>query len=225
MKLKTLLIDLDGTLLGSHSFWLKIFFTFHFVHSLHTYGISLIKGIKILHSLKLSMGNQTHQGNGIVNWTKAIAFFSQLSGKSLEDSEKILTSTSMMCFKKSHMTLFPVPEAKEFIEWARHHFRLILATNPLWPLDVVLFRLNISEIEKNHFEFITHAGVMSASKPHIKYYQELQVMKNLDVQTCMMIGNDEKKDGPARKLGIDVFIIKKFSDFSKLKARLEKEMV
>lgn len=222
MKIKTLLIDLDGTLLGAHSFWLNIFFTFHFVNSLRKQGFSVYNALRTLHLLKLSMRSKSHQKNGVLNWSKAVNFFSQLSGKSLLDSEKILTSTSMFCFQKSQTTLFPKSEAKEFVGWAKNHYRLILATNPLWPLDVVLFRLAIAEIHQDNFEFITHAGNMSASKPHIEYYEELQSLKELEAKSCIMIGNDEKKDGPAREIGIEVFIIDKSSDFSKLRAHLEK---
>ena len=195
MKLKTLLIDLDGTLLGAHSFWLSLFFTFNFVNSLRKHGFSVLEAASILHKLQLSMRQKSHQKNGVINWTKAVTFFSQLSGKSLEDSKKILTSTSLLCFQKSRATLYSQPEAKEFVAWAKNHYRLILATNPLWPLEVVLYRLAIAEIAENNFEFITHAGNMSASKPHVEYYQELQLMKDLKAESCLMIGNDEKKDG------------------------------
>ncbi|MDD4976113.1 MAG: HAD family hydrolase [Bacteriovorax sp.] len=223
MKLKTLLIDLDGTILGAHSFWLSIFFTFNFVNSLRKHGFPVLEAIRILHKLKLAMRQPSHQKNGIINWTKAVTFFSQLSGKSFEDSKKILTSTSLICFQKSRATLYAQTEAKEFIAWAKNHYRLILATNPLWPLEVVLYRLSIAEIHEDNFEFITHAGNMSASKPHVEYYQELQSMKDLAAGSCLMIGNDEKKDGPAREIGVEVFIIERSSDFIKLRTRLEKD--
>ncbi|MFA6238170.1 MAG: HAD family hydrolase [Bacteriovorax sp.] len=218
---KTLLIDLDGTLLGAHSFWLHLFFTFNFVRSLTKHGFSIVSALKVLHQLKLSMRRKSHQKNGIINWTKAVKFFSELSGKSVIESEKILTSTSLLCFQKSRMTLYAQPEAKEFVAWAKNRYRLILATNPLWPLEVVLFRLGIAEIHEDNFEFITHAGVMSASKPHVEYYEELKTMRELHAPTCLMIGNDEEKDGPARDIGMEVVIIETPSDFTKLKSLLD----
>lgn len=170
------------------------------------------------------MREKEHQKNGITNWEKAVAFFSQLSGRSLADSKRILTETSMKCFVKSQPTLFAMPEAINFIAWAKNHYRLILATNPLWPLDVVHFRLSVAQIHQSNFEFITHAEVMSSSKPHVEYYEELKQMKDLDPAACLMIGNDEKKDGPARLIGTEVFIIHQASDFLKLKTLLEKDM-
>lgn len=223
--IKTLLIDLDGTLLGTHTVRLNLAFTYHFIQSLRAHQIPAIKAAKILHQLKLSMREIGHQNNGVVNWVKAVNFFSQLSGKSLKDSEHILTSTALMCFQKSKSTLFAKPDALEFIAWAKNHYQLILATNPLWPLEVVLYRLGIAEISPDHFSFITHAENMSASKPHVEYYRELQAMRELEASTCLMIGNDHKKDGPASELGIEVWIIDNQTTFSDLKKRLQKDLL
>jgi FMN phosphatase YigB (HAD superfamily) len=225
MKIKTLLIDLDGTLLGAHSTSLNFYFTYYFVKSLRKYGFSVFQSLRLLHKLKLSMRESSHQMNGIINWDKAVAFFSQLSGKNLTEAREILTTTSMECFKKSSPTIFPIPEAIEFINWAKNHFRLILATNPLWPLDVVHYRLSVAEIHESNFEFITHAGIMSSSKPYVEYYKELKQMKELIPESCLMIGNDEKKDGPARLIGTEVFIIKSAADFKVLRAKLEQELL
>lgn len=224
MKLKTLLIDLDGTLLGAHTFWLHVFFTFNFVSALRSHKFSTYKALYVLHNLKLSMRQKNHQKNGIPNWKKSVMYFSQLSGRDLSESERILTAAALTCFQKSKRTLFAQKEAIEFIAWAKNHYELILATNPLWPLEVVLYRLSIAEIHESNFSFITHAGIMSASKPHVEYYQELLGMRSLTGDNCLMIGNDEEKDGPARKLGSEVVIIEKSSDFIKLMNRLKKEM-
>lgn len=221
MKFKTLLIDLDGTLIGAHTFWLHLFFTFHFVKALRGHQFSILKSLKTLHLMKLSMRLKSHQKNGVPNWTKAVNFFSQLSGKSLSESHSILSSTSLICFQQSRVTLFSKPEAIEFINWAKNHFELVLATNPLWPLKAVHFRLLVAEIPPDNFQFITHAENMSASKPHVEYYEELQSLRGLEPSSCLMIGNDERKDGPAREIGIEVFIIKKDSDFLKLKHLLQ----
>lgn len=223
MKFKTLLIDLDGTILGTHSSRLNILFTFNFVKCLRQYGFSTIKSLKVLHLLKLSMREPTHQKNGVLNWTKATNFFSQLSGRSFDESESILTKTARICFEKSSSALYAKSHAIDFILWAKNHYNLILATNPLWPLDVVTYRLGIAKIHESEFEFITHAGNMSSSKPHIDYYQELQALRNLSPESCLMIGNDEKKDGPARKIGIEVFLINQDEDFLALRQLLEND--
>ncbi|MGZ3790158.1 MAG: HAD family hydrolase, partial [Bacteriovorax sp.] len=173
---------------------------------------------------KLSMRDPAHQKNGVFNWEKANKSFSQLSGLSLEKSRPLLELTSMRCFKGARSSLYAIPEAQEFIRFARNHYRLILATNPMWPLAVVEYRLELAEIEKENFEFITHAENMSAIKPYVEYYRELVEGLGLKASECLMIGNDPKKDGPAKALGIEVLIIKSPADFLGLKSRLEKEV-
>lgn len=223
MKTKTLLIDLDGTLLGAHPLRLRLFFIFNFVSSLRKLGFSIWQSLRILHQLKLSVRDPKHQKNGVTNWEKSINFFSQLSNLSAIESLSILNQTSMQCFVNSRNALYPMEEAKNFIEWAKNHYQLILATNPLWPLEVVEYRLKIAEIDKENFQFITHANNMSSCKPHVEYYKELHEKLNLNTNNCLMIGNDHKKDGPASSIGIDVVIIENPSDFITLQAKLQKE--
>lgn len=218
---KMLLIDLDGTLLGAHPKRLHWYFITAFVRALKKSGFGFFKSLSILHHLKLSVRNSDHQMNGVVNWDKAVVFFSQLTGLSEEDSREQLTKISMQCFVHAAPSLYAMKEAQEFMAWAKSHYRLVLATNPLWPYAVVEYRLSIAGISPSEFEFITHAENMSSCKPNVHYYQELKSKLILNPEECLMIGNDEKKDGPAREIGVEVVIINNPSDFIKLRKNLE----
>jgi FMN phosphatase YigB (HAD superfamily) len=219
---KMLLIDLDGTLLGAHSKRLHWYFIRSFAASLKKLGFNFFQSLSILHRLKLSVRNEEFQMNGTLNWDKAVVFFSQLTGLSPDESRKQLTKISMQCFVHASPSLYALSEAQDFVSWAKEHYRLVLATNPLWPAAVVDYRLSIAGILPSEFEFITHAENMSTCKPNVHYYQELTNKLNLIPAECLMIGNDEEKDGPARNVGIETVIIKKPSDFKKLKLKLEK---
>jgi len=221
MMKTTLLIDLDGTLLGAHSRRLHWYFITAFVGELKNLGFGILKSLAILHKLKISVRDSSHQMNGIPNWEKSIVFFSQLTDLSPAQSRIHLTEMSMKCFVHARPSLYELKEAQDFILWAKDHYRLILATNPMWPSAVVDYRLKIAGIAPSEFEFITHAENMSSCKPNVQYYSELKNKLNLRPEECFMIGNDEKKDGPARDIGIDVFIIKSPADFRVLKKKLE----
>lgn len=218
---KTLLIDLDGTLLGAHPKRLHWYFIVAFVRSLKKLGFSWPRALSILHRLKLAVRSPSHQMNGVPNWDKSVVFFSQLTGLSEEESREKLTSISMQCFVHAKPSLYAMKEAQHFVEWAKNHYRLVLATNPMWPAAVVDYRLAIAEISPAEFSFITHAENMSSCKPNVQYYHELKKKLNLIPEECLMIGNDEKKDGPARELGIEVVIISSPSDFIRLRQKLE----
>jgi FMN phosphatase YigB (HAD superfamily) len=225
MKKKVLLIDLDGTLLGTKTLRLHVLFSFWFVHCLMSHKIGILEALKLLHQIKTKMRESWHQKKSPVNWSKAISFFSQITGRNKLDCEKILSFACLYSFKKANSALYPLENAISFIDWAKNHYRLILATNPMWPLEVVEYRLQIAGIDKNKFEFITNAGNMTAIKPYVEYYEELVTKLNLNPQDCLMIGNDEVKDGPARKIQIEVVIIEHPKDFIVLRSRLEKEML
>ncbi len=221
MMKTTLLIDLDGTLLGAHPRKLHWYFISAFVKELKPLGFGFIQALLILHKLKISVRDSSHQMNGVVNWEKSIAFFSQLTALQPEEARSHLTDMSMKCFVHARPSLYELKEAQEFILWAKDHYKLILATNPMWPAAVVDYRLEIAGIQPSEFEFITHAENMSSCKPNVHYYQELKNKLNLKPEECFMIGNDEEKDGPAREIGVDVFILKSPSDFRVLRKKLE----
>lgn len=220
-KCSTLLIDLDGTLLGGNTPLLHLAFTYHFLNNLKKWDMSRLTSLKVLHELKLKIRDKNHQANGVTNFEKSAQFFSHLSGKSLEDSYAILEETALICFQKSAFTLYPMPEAIEFIAWARPRYNLILATNPLWTPEVVNYRLGIAKITEESFSFITHSKNMSSCKPNPEYYHELIKLKNLNPNECLMIGNSHKKDGPAKDAGVSVEIIRSGKDFRTIRKQLE----
>lgn len=218
---KTLLIDLDGTLLGAHPKRLHWYFIVAFVRSLGKLGFNWLRSLFILHRLKLAIRSPSHQMNGVPNWDKSIAFFSRLTGLSESESREKLTAISMNCFVHAKPSLYAMDEAQQFVEWAKNYYRLVLATNPMWPAAVVDYRLGIAGILPTEFSFITHAENMSSCKPNVQYYHELKNKLNLIPEQCLMIGNDEKKDGPAREIGIEVVIIRTPADFIRLRHKLE----
>lgn len=224
MKYQYLLLDLDGTLLGSRSHKLNLKFIVQFVRSLRAQGFTLFKALQILHFQKKKMLDLSHQKNGVLNIRKSVQFFSELSGLPESQAKQVLFATARQCFQSARSAFYPIPEALDFLEWASSRYKLILATNPMWPLDIVQYRLELAGIPAETFEFITHAENMSACKPHVQYYQELLELRGLTASECIMIGNDEYKDGPAAAVGVEVFILKQHSDFSLLRQKLEKSL-
>lgn len=84
---------------------------------------------------------------------------------------------------------------------------LVLATNPLFPKEAVIARLNWIGIEAANFELITHYENMSYAKPNPNYYQEILTKIDAEPADCLMIGNDLKEDAAATEVGIETIII------------------
>jgi FMN phosphatase YigB (HAD superfamily) len=102
----------------------------------------------------------------------------------------------------------PISGARETLELARRlHYRVVLATNPVWPLAAVQARLRAGGLADFAFDFISHSEVMTCCKPTTRYYRQLLERLDARGEECLMIGNDPRKDLPAKDAGIRTFLI------------------
>lgn len=85
--------------------------------------------------------------------------------------------------------------------------KLVLATNPLFPVEAVEARLKWVNIDPNDFELITNYENMSYAKPNPDYYKEILEKISENPENCLMVGNDLSEDAVASKLGIKTLII------------------
>ena len=87
-------------------------------------------------------------------------------------------------------------------------YRIVLATNPLFPRIATLNRVGWAELDKNDFELISTYEDFTTCKPNPKYYEEVLDKTNLKSEECLMVGNDIDEDIlPTTLLGIDNFLI------------------
>lgn len=87
-------------------------------------------------------------------------------------------------------------------------YKMVIATNPLFPLKAIHHRIRWAGFEPSEFEYITHYEKNHYCKPHLEYYEE--ILKDIDREAheCMMIGNDVQEDLISGKLGMQTFLIK-----------------
>ena len=86
-------------------------------------------------------------------------------------------------------------------------YRVVLATNPIFPAIATQSRIRWTGLEPEDFEFITTYENSSYSKPNPRYYEEVLEKIGCTPAECLMVGNDVTEDGAAKKLGIDVFFL------------------
>jgi HAD superfamily hydrolase (TIGR01549 family) len=85
--------------------------------------------------------------------------------------------------------------------------KLVLATNPLFPVEAVEARLEWVNIDPSAFELITNYENMSYAKPNPDYYREILEKIEESPENCLMVGNDLKEDAVASRLGIKTVIV------------------
>ena len=86
-------------------------------------------------------------------------------------------------------------------------YKLYLTTNPLFPRIATEKRVKWAGLNIEDFELITTFENSSYCKPNIQYYKEVLETQNLDINECMMVGNDVKEDGVVETLGIPVYLV------------------
>lgn len=73
-------------------------------------------------------------------------------------------------------------------------YRLVLATNPLFPRVAQMKRLSWTGVDASKFEFITDYENSRYCKPNPNYYKELLNKLNLNPDEVIMVGNDIDDD-------------------------------
>ena len=86
-------------------------------------------------------------------------------------------------------------------------YRLVLATNPLFPSIATGKRIKWAGLNKEDFEWVTTYENSSYAKPNPSYYKEIIDKLKLDVTQCLMVGNDVKEDCAINSLGIPVYLV------------------
>jgi FMN phosphatase YigB (HAD superfamily) len=203
---QTLLMDLDGTLLESHDFRLRLDFIVQCLSRFRRQG-GIWRAIRALRAVTRAVEYPSESDRHLTNAERASRAFSRVLGLPLPEATEILHREVAETFRTLGRHFYPVPGAREFIEWASPRYRLVLATNPVWPLEQVLLRVKWAGIDPAVFSAITHSGRMHFCKPSVEYYQELLRQEGLKAEDCALVGDDLRKDLPATRAGISVFIL------------------
>ncbi len=85
--------------------------------------------------------------------------------------------------------------------------RVIIATNPVFPLPVVEARLKWGQLDDFPFELITSYENCRFCKPHRQYFVDILHSQGLSPQQAIMVGNDTEYDLPAQRVGLTTFLL------------------
>lgn len=101
--------------------------------------------------------------------------------------------------------------SKPMVETVRYlkekGYKVILATNPLFPKLATDKRIWWSGLELDDFDDITRFEKNHHCKPNPMYYEEIIRDNMLDPKTCLMIGNDVEEDMMASQFGMKTWLL------------------
>ena len=86
-------------------------------------------------------------------------------------------------------------------------YRIVLATNPLFPAVATESRMRWAGLSPEDFEWYTTYENIGCCKPNLRYYEEILRHMDMKAEESVMIGNDVGEDMVAAKLGLTVFLL------------------
>lgn len=100
------------------------------------------------------------------------------------------------------------PKAAGVIRRAKElGYKVVLATNPLFPRAATESRVRWAGLRPEDFELITVYDNSYHCKPNPAYYEDVLSAIGAKGEECAMIGNDAKEDMIAETLGMKVFLL------------------
>jgi FMN phosphatase YigB (HAD superfamily) len=203
--LRTLLFDLDGTLLHvDMHYFLKQYFK-----ALTSALVDHMPPDVFMRKLWESTEAMINDTNG--QKTNKDVFF-----ENFFNSPKYKAETLMPVFEKFYRENYGAlqgfttakPEAARLLQKAEElGFELVIATNPLFPATAIRQRMLWAGIDTFSYRLVTSYENMHFCKPKLEYYEEVLHKIGRKPVECMMIGNDVEDDMVVSQLGIKTFLV------------------
>ncbi|MGN0506492.1 MAG: HAD family hydrolase [Lachnospiraceae bacterium] len=143
--------------------------------------------------------------------TNRIAFadtFSKLSGLNFFENEPRFEDYYRTGFQECVHSCRPTAISSEIVHTLKEKgYRVVVATNPLFPQVATYSRLNWLGLSSEEFALVTTYENSHFAKPNPAYYEEICRTLSLNPSDCVMIGNDVAEDGAASSIGIPVVLV------------------
>ncbi len=203
--LKTVLFDLDGTLLPfDQDDFIRLYFG-GLCKKLAPLGYQPDKLVKdIWAGTKAMVKNDGSRLNRDAFWETFRA-----ANAGLPDAECLCGEFYTGEFDAVRACLRSIPDYKPMISRLKEMgLEIVLATNPIFPGCAVETRLKWVGLDERDFSLITSYENSTYCKPNPAYFREILGKISKKPEECVMIGNSAAEDIiPARELGIAAFLV------------------
>ena len=203
----TVLTDLDGTLLPfEQDDFIKLYFK-GLCKKLAPLGYEPDSTVKsVWAGTKSMITNDGSRLNSEAFWETFNAM-----NPGLPDARPLCDDFYCNEFDSVKQCLKYIPDRKPLINSLKAAgLRVVLATNPIFPLVGVSTRLGWIGLSAEDFELVTCYDNSSFCKPNLRYYEEILAKIGARPEECVMLGNSIPEDMTAQKLGISVFLVNEF---------------
>ena len=203
--MKTALFDLDGTLLPMELEKFQKLYFGTLAEKMTAYGFdpkALVTNI--WKSTKKMMVNDGKATNCDVFWKD----FANTYGDEVIKLIPVFDSFYSNEFIAAKEGTSYTPYAAECVKgYLNKGYKVVLATNPLFPLAGTKMRCEWAGLDPAWFELITTYENSRFAKPNLNYYRDILQDVDADPSECIMIGNDIREDMCAAELGMETILI------------------
>lgn len=203
-KFNTVLFDLDGTLLPING---EAFEAIYF-KGLSSYFLDKYEPkefIKLIWNATKAMVLDTSSK------TNEEAFMDALQALVNEDitwMQERFNQFYLNEFDQIKIAVTPNPSIQKAVKLLKEKgYRLIIATNPMFPKIAIDKRIEWTGCDRNDFEYVTSFEKNHYCKPQLKFYEEVLSDLNLDASQCLMVGNDINEDMIVSKINMSTYLI------------------
>jgi FMN phosphatase YigB (HAD superfamily) len=204
---KAILFDLDGTLLNID---MEVFLQYYFAEMMQAareYGFQNVK--KMVEQVYLSTGLMI--ANNCADVLNEEAFMRDFLFKWNYPEPEVRTFFNdfyQQRFPRLKVHCHPFPGIPDMMQnLIKRGFKVVIATNPVFPREAILQRLNWAGIGDLSYALITSYEEMHYCKPHREYYEEISDRIGVATTDCLMVGNDVDEDLPAGQTGMKTFLV------------------
>ena len=205
MKPTTFLFDLDGTLLPMDQ---DVFAKHYFgllARKVAPLGYAPDQLIKAIWSgIAAMVKNDGSCTNEEAFWR----FFTGIYGEKALADKPVFNDFYINEFNQVQSSCGFTPEAAALVRSLKEKgYRVVLATNPLFPAPATQNRIRWAGLDESDFEWVTTYENSHFCKPNPAYYAEILEKLGLTAKECIMVGNDADEDLVAQELGMRVFLL------------------
>ncbi|MDO4323880.1 MAG: HAD family hydrolase [Lachnospiraceae bacterium] len=201
----TILFDLDGTLLPmDQDIFVQSYFR-ELTKKLIPLGYEPDKLIKTIWAGTAAMV----QNNGACPNEDAFwNLFRQVYGEAALKDKPVFEEFYSVEFQKAADSCgFNSNSKKTVEELKKAGYRVVLATNPIFPAVATESRIRWAGLEPSDFELYTTYENSRYCKPNPAYYTEILQKIGCRPEECLMVGNDVTEDMVAQSLEMSVFLL------------------
>lgn len=203
--IKTVLFDLDGTLLPMDQDTFTNAYFKELAKKMAPFGYNpdeLVKGVwKGTGAMVRNDGTKTNEE---AFWDVFLKIFGEEHRKDLDTFTEFYENEFN---KAKEVCGFNEASAEVIAALKEKGKKVVLASNPLFPMIAQKSRMNWAGLNTDDFAYITSYENSHFCKPSKEYYTEIAELLNLNPEECLMVGNNATEDMVAREAGMNVFLL------------------